>query len=184
MENVTVKYLRLFSVFILMSLPSILFSQVTGSKEYQIKAAFLFNFTQFIEWPDKTFPDANAPFVIGVLGQDPFGNYLDEIVSGEKIKGHSLAVTRFNSIDEVKNCQILFINPGKEDVSAVLKKLKVSNVLTVGDARDFTRQGGMIGFLTESRKIRIQINLEAAQESDLVVSSKLLRVAEIVSTEN
>ena len=185
MQNVTRKIRQYLLVAVLgtVSLPAV--AQSSASNEYQIKAAFLFNFTQFIDWPVQTFSSPDAPFVIGVLGHDPFGYYLEEIVEGEQINGHPLVVKRFNNVGEAKSAQLLFISPGKgEKLSDVLADLKTTNVLTVGEANNFTKQGGMIGFLTENRKVRIQINLQAAQQADLTVSSKLLRVAEIVSAEN
>ena len=177
------EFLRYLLVSILVGCCIASVAQVNRSKEYEIKAAFLFNFTQFIEWPSKTFTAADAPFVIGVLGKDPFGNYLDAIIKGEKINNHPLTVKRLNSIKEARDCHILFINAEDKDLAAVLERLKASNTLTVGDTHTFAKEGGMIGFLTESKKIRIQINLEVAQNADLAVSSKLLRVAEIVSSE-
>jgi len=183
MENVIKKIHQCFLAVLLCTFSLSVSGQSAPSNEYQVKAAFLFNFTQFIDWPAQTFSSPEAPFVIGVLGQDPFGYYLEEIAEGEQIDGHPLTVKRFNNVEAAKGCQLLFINPAKgEKLSDVLHNLKETNVLTVGEASNFAEQGGMIGFLTENRKVRIQINLQAAQRADLTVSSKLLRVAEIVST--
>ena len=182
MENVIMRYNRLWMVCLLVSLPVISCAQTGPSKEYQIKAVFLFNFTQFIDWPVETFSTPEAPFVIGVLGKNPFGNYLDAIVAGEKIDGHPLVVKHFSTIESVKGCHILFISSENEQkLPSLLQNLKTSSTLTVGDVHSFTKYGGIIGFLTDSRKIRIQINLPAAQAADLSVSSKLLNVAEIVT---
>jgi len=164
---------------------SFCFGQTAPSKEYQVKAVFLFNFAQFVDWPPEAFTSVDAPFVIGVLGKDPFGTYLDETVRGEKINGHPFVVKRFQHVSEAGECHILFINPTKGDqLKGVLNHLKVSSVLTVGDAANFTKQGGIVGFFKESNKIRIRINVDAAKNAELEVSSKLLRVAEIVSSEN
>jgi len=163
----------------------VLQAQNVTSAEYQVKAVFLFNFTQFVEWPASAFPDRQAPFVIGVLGEDPFGLYLDETVKGETVNGHPLVVRRFVSAEEAKACHILFINGDKGDrLKQVLTDLKGRSVLTVSDAADFARQGGMIRFITESNKIRIRINLEATKDADLTISSKLLRLAEIVDSKH
>ncbi|MBA4056737.1 MAG: DUF4154 domain-containing protein, partial [Marivirga sp.] len=90
-------------------------------KEYQIKAVFLFNFTQFVEWPVVAFADQDAPFLIGVVGHDPFGSYLDEAVRGEKIMGHPFVIRRFQSLDEVESCHILFISESdKVDIKRAL----------------------------------------------------------------
>ena len=160
-------------------------AQTFTTREYQIKAVFLFNFAQFVEWPDHAFPEANTPLVIGVLGENPFGSYLDETVRGEKIKEHPLVVQRYRKAEDVKMCHILFINFAKADqLKSTLEILKPQHILTVGDAANFTNQGGIIGFFTENSKIRIKINLKLAKETDLNISSKLLRVAEIVDEEN
>jgi hypothetical protein len=155
-------------------------SQPTDSREYQIKAAFLFNFTQFVEWPVDAFPEEGTPLVIGILGEDPFDNYLKETVSGEKINGHPLVIQHYKNIDDVKTCHILFINqaeinkPGQGVIN-----LKGKYILTVSDGNDFIKQGGMIRFITKNNKIQIQINPDAAKEVNLIISSKLLRIAEI-----
>lgn len=155
--------------------------QMLTSPEYQVKAVFLFNFTQFVEWPEDTFARPNSPLVIGVLGEDPFGTYLDETIAGEKIDGHPLTVRRYHNVQQVKNCHILFVNlPKTEQLAQALTELKGQNILTVSDAANFIRQGGIVQFITENKKIRIQINPETARASDLTISSKLLRVAEIV----
>ncbi|HEY8935580.1 MAG TPA: YfiR family protein [Cyclobacteriaceae bacterium] len=151
------------------------------SQEYQVKAVFLFNFAQFVEWSPRAFPETETPLIIGVLGEDPFGSYLDETVHGEKINNHALIVQRYKKVEDVKNCQILFINYKKKDqIKQVLENLKEKDVLTVGDATNFAQMGGVIGFFTEEGKIRIRVNLEVAKNSELSISSKLLRVAEIV----
>lgn len=154
----------------------------TVASEYQLKAVFLFNFTQFIEWPPESFADANSPLVIGVLGADPFGDYLDETVRGERVNGRPLTVQRYARVDEVKTCHVLFVSRSEtEHVAQILSNLKGRSILTVSDVDGFTRQGGIIRFATESNKIRLKISLDAAQEAKLTISSKLLRPAEIVA---
>lgn len=160
-------------------------AQSTPSREYQIKAVFLFNFAQFVEWPARAFTEAQAPLVIGVLGQDPFGSYLEEIVRGEKINGHPLVVQRYREAAEAKSCHILFINLTKpNDLKQTLASLKSQSTLMVGDAPNFIQQGGMIRFFTENSKTRIQVNLEPVKNAELAISSKLLRLADIVSSTN
>jgi len=156
-------------------------SQNETSKEYQVKAVFLYNFTQFIEWPPDAFAQPDAPLVIGILGPDPFGKYLDETVQGEKINGHPLVVQRFHTLSEIGQCQILFINTDeKSQWKQIFEYAKAQHVLTVGDVTNFSKQGGMIRFFPEENKIRIRINLTSVKNADLKVSSKLLRLAEIV----
>jgi len=153
------------------------------SREYQVKAIFLYNFTQFVDWPSTAFQEKNSPLVIGILGNDPFGDYLDETVKNEKIGEHPLVVSRFDHVDNITACHILFVNAGeKSAVREALHKLAGRAVLTVGDTDHFIRDGGMVRFVPDNNKIRIQINLEAARESGLLISSKLLRLAEIVSS--
>ncbi|MDB5047104.1 MAG: YfiR family protein [Fibrobacteres bacterium] len=152
-------------------------------KEYQVKAGFLFNFTQFVEWPAESFPAKDSPLVVGILGPDPFGDYLDEMVKGETVGSHPIKVLRFHRIEDVKDCQILFISgPEAQRPENVFAALKERRILTVGDSEDFSKRGGMVGFVTKNGKIRLQINTESVQAADLTVSSKLLRLADIVST--
>jgi hypothetical protein len=150
--------------------------------EYQLKAVFLFNFAQFVEWPPQAFADAQTPLVIGVLGRDPFGAYLDETVRDEKVNGRSLTVQRYRRVEEIGACHILFISRSEADrLGQILASLKDRNILTVGDADGFTERGGMIRFVIENNKIRLRINLNAAKAARLTISSKLLRPAEIAA---
>lgn len=158
-------------------------AQKQGAREYQIKAVFLFNFAQFVEWPVESFKESNN-IIIGVLGNDPFGNYLEETVRGEQVNGHPLVVHRFKQIEDVKACHILFMNVPDNLVKSTVANLKSRSILTVSDAAGFTQHGGMIRFFTEDNKTRIRINLTAAKSADLTISSKLLRLAEIVNPQN
>jgi hypothetical protein len=154
-------------------------AQTNTSPEYQLKAVFLFNFAQFVDWPPKAFPDPQAALVIGVLGDDPFGSYLDETVRGEKVNNRPLLVQRYRRVAEIRTCQVLFISPSETDrLEQILTGLKGRNILTVGDSEDFALRGGMIQLVTEKNKIRMRINLEAVKSASLTISSKLLRVAE------
>lgn len=151
------------------------------SKEYQVKAAFLFNFTQFIEWPAGVLPANQSPLVICVLGEDPFGGYLDELVRGERVSNHPLVVRRFRQVEQITTCHIVFVSASEaKQLDRILEYLKGRNILTVGDAENFALRGGMIRFITENNKIRFRINLAAARSANLTISSKLLRAAEIV----
>jgi hypothetical protein len=149
--------------------------------EYEVKAAFLFNFSQFVDWPAAAFADHRSPLVIGVLGSDPFGATLDEIVRDETVNGRPLTVRRYQSPDQLDSCHILFIDRSQDSqLDAIVAALKGQSVLTVGDFEGFARRGGMIRFVTVGNKIRLRINLGAAQEAKLTISSKLLRPAQIV----
>jgi hypothetical protein len=154
-------------------------------REYQIKAVFLFNFTQFVEWPSTAFAAPNSPLVIGILGEDPFGSYLDETVKDEVVDNHPLVVERFASAKDIRVCHILFINlKEKDDIRQALDDLKSQPILTVSDLDTFLRTGGMIRFFTENSRIRIRINVDRTTEENLTISSKLLRLAEIFSQKN
>jgi hypothetical protein len=151
--------------------------------EYQVKAVFLLNFTQFVEWPADAFPTPSSPLVIGVLGEDPFGPALDAAIEGETVNGHPLVVRRFPSADAVADCHILFINvPMKTQLADTLRSMQRRHILTVSDSREFASAGGVIEFVTIENKIRLQINLDAAKLANLSISTKLLKPARIVKT--
>ncbi len=148
--------------------------------EYQIKAVFLFNFTKYVDWPASAFADAQAPFVIGILGDDPFGSALDDTVRGEKVDGRPLVIQRYSSWQDIKDCQILYISQSKSaELARIFAGIKGRSILTVGDADNFTDQGGMIWLVTENSKIRLKINLDPVKAANLTISSSLLRAAEV-----
>jgi hypothetical protein len=151
--------------------------------EYQVKAVFLFNFTQFVDWPAQSFADAHVPFVIGVLGRDPFGSALDEAVRGETVNGRALVVERYRSVTELKPCQILFIDRSAgTDVNKALESVGHQGTLTVSDSDAPAPPGVIIRFLSEGKKIRLRIDVDSARDAGLTISSKLLRPAEVVGS--
>ena len=151
------------------------------STEYRVKVGFLFNFPQFVEWPTRAFRDASAPIIIGVLGDDPFGHYLDELVQGEKIGERPLVVQRFRRVEDVTDCHILFVSHSEaRQFERILARLRDRTVLTVGEDEGFERAGGMVRFTLENNKVRLRINPEAAKAGELTISSKLLRLATLV----
>ena len=163
------------------AVPTDTLAQSSPDPEYQLKAVFLFNFAQFVEWPASAFPGPATPLVIGVLGEDPFGPYLDETVRGEKVNDRPLVVRRYRSVEEITTCHILFISRREERrLKGILDSLRGRSVLTVSDANRFATHGGMIRFVTDHHRIRFRINLEAAKAANLTLSSKLLRPAQIV----
>ncbi len=151
--------------------------QAQSTPAYQVKAAFLYNFTQFVEWPSGSYDGNRAPFVIGILGENPFGNYLDELVKDEKAGSRRIIIKKYRDVNDVKNCHILFIN--MPNPAEVVRTLGNKSILTVSDADNFTREGGMVRFFTQNSKIRLQINPSAARAANLDISAKLLRIAEI-----
>jgi YfiR/HmsC-like len=148
-----------------------------ASLEYEVKAAFLLNFAKFVEWPANAFSSPNSPLAICILGKDPFGRALDEIVRGERIGGHPAIVRRMAEAGvAAKTCQIAFIAAGVRNVPAILRAFG-PGVLTVGEQENFLVDGGVIRFAIENRRVRFDINRTAAQGAGLRLSSQLLMVA-------
>lgn len=146
--------------------------------EYEVKAAFLFNFTKFVQWPVTAFESAEAPFTICIVGDDPFGKTLDDIVQGESVNGHRITVQRLQA-DPQNACHLEYI---AKNYSIPANALEAgSGVLTVGEGDDFVRHGGIVGFVVDDRRVRFDINLKAATNAELKLSSKLLAVARSVA---
>lgn len=159
-----------------------LFAQAT-SREYQIKAAFLFNFMQFVEWPPTVFTNADDPFRIGVLGQNPFDAALEETVQGETISNHKIIVEHATQVEDLKNCQLIFISKSeKKHVTEILSALEDKPVLTVSEIEGFAQHGGGINFYLEGNKVRFEVNPDAARHDGLKVSSQLLSLGKIIQT--
>lgn len=153
-------------------------AQESPPSEYRLKAAFLFNFAKFVEWPPEAFAEKTSPFIIGVLGQNPFGNELEQTIRGKTVNDRSLQVKEFHSVTEATNCHILFISTSeKQRLPEIFKGLRGASVLTVGETDRFTEAGGMINFVAEGNKTRFQINDAAAKGAGLKISSKLLSLA-------
>jgi len=162
---------------------ALLLVQSPRASEYQVKAVFLFNFGQFVEWPAVATPDPQMPVIIGILGEDPLGTFLDETVRGERLAQRPFEIRRYRELTDIQACNILFISRSEsERVGQILAGLKTRPILTVSDGDDFAKRGGMIQFVNDKNRIRLRINVEAAQAANIVISSKLLRVAEIVRT--
>jgi hypothetical protein len=152
--------------------------------DYQVKAVFLFNFAQFVEWPSAAFTNETSPIIIGILGEDPFGSILDETVKGEAVRGRHIVVKRLALEDDPKACHILFISRSEKDrVNALLEGLKHAPVLTVGEVDTFCERGGMINFVRQDQNIRLEANRAGAEDAGLKISSRLLTLARLVKTE-
>jgi hypothetical protein len=146
--------------------------------EYEVKAAFLLNFMQFVERPTVVMTNAGTPVVIGVLGEDPFGTVLDETIKGETVQGRPLMIRRTRQVADVKDCQLVFIcRSEKARIKDILNALHGCPALTVSDVEQFCQHGGMIGLISAGGRIRFEINQEAAEQSNVKISSKLLRLA-------
>jgi hypothetical protein len=152
------------------------------SREYEIKAAYLYNFINYIEWPDQSLPPVGGTITIGVLGENPFGGALAPL-NGKQTKGRTLAVKELATLDDLKNCQIVFISSSeKARFAQILASLKDSKILTVSEIDGFAEQGGMINFISERNKVRFEINQDAARSKGLTISSDLLKLAHLVKT--
>jgi hypothetical protein len=148
------------------------------ASEYKVKAAFLFQFSRFVEWPAEAFASADAPLVICVLGANPFGSALHEIAIGELVYSHPLAVRSHVRVEELDACHIVFVSSAREDVTRrALEYLSGKSVLTVGDSSDFAQRGGVIGLVTVKGNVRLQVNRNSADAAQLRISAKLLRLA-------
>jgi len=148
--------------------------------EYKVKSIFLYNFTRFIDWPAEAFANEAEPFKIGILGNDPFGNYLEDAILGENMAGHPIVIERFKNINEFIDCHILYINlKDTEKVKEAIRLTENKSTLTVGEYENFTRWGGMIRIYSDSKKIKMQINDTAARNAQLKISAKLLNVADV-----
>src|SRR5882757_3777598 len=155
-----------------------LLAQQAKPSEYQVKAAYLYNFGRFVKWPAGVAAGKGDSFPVCVLGRDPFGPILDSTLAGEALEGKPVALRRISKPQEAGECRILFISSTEEKrLKEILVALDESGVLTVSDMPGFTRRGGMIQFVLEGDKVRFEINLARAESARLVLSSELLKVA-------
>jgi hypothetical protein len=152
------------------------------TRETDLKAAFLFNMAQFVDWPTNVFSSTNSAFVIGIMGNsNPFGKVLDGLVKNEKISGHPMEIKQCRSLSELQSCQIVFITAAESShLREILRWLDDKPILTVSDMDDFAGRGGMIYFYRAQNKIRLRINMRPVREAKLTISSKLLRLAEVM----
>lgn len=154
------------------------------SREYELKAVFLYNFVQFTDWPSNAFASADSPIVIGILGPDPFGPALPNTVRGETIHGHPFAIKYYRRADEIKTCDILFISQSEtRRVNEIVRSLKGKPILTVADVDAPSSSGAIIRFVIQNNKVHFRVNQEAAAAANITLSSKLLRVADVVPPE-
>jgi hypothetical protein len=155
--------------------------QSSTASEYQVKAAFLYNFAKFVEWPPSSFSDASAPLQICVFGRDPFGEELRNITSEKTVNGRKLEVRQVADLQHARSCHILFVaSSGKTAVKQIVEGLRGVSVLTVGDTKGFAEQGGMINFVLENDRVQFEVSRKAAEQAGLKISSKLLSVAKLV----
>jgi len=149
--------------------------------DYDVKAAYLYNFGHFVEWPVNVAAAKNDSFTVCVLGQDPFGPVLDAALAGETIAGKRVAARRISTLQESGSCQILFLSSAEEArLNKIIEALNKQAVLTVSDMPQFSQRGGMIQFVLEGKRVRFEVNLAAVQHAGLTLSSELLKVATTV----
>lgn len=161
---------------LLLAAPAILPAQAAG--EYDVKAAFLYNFTKFVEWPSTAFPDNS--FRLCVLGEDPFGRSLMSLTNQE-VAGRKLTVIRAREMETLEGCHLLFISRSERGrLPAILSEVRDSPVLTVADTKGFLDDGGVINFTLEGSKVRFEISQQAAERAGIRISSKLMRLATYV----
>jgi hypothetical protein len=149
--------------------------------EYQVKAAFLYNFAKFVEWPPSAFRNASAPLQICIFGRDPFGQGLRDIVSTKTVNGRKFEVDYLIDLQLARACHILFIaSSEKARIKQILESMRGAVALTVSDTEGFAEQGGMIDFLLDNDRVLFEVNRNAAEQAGLKISSKLLSVAKVV----
>jgi YfiR/HmsC-like len=149
--------------------------------EHEVKAAFLYNFGKYVRWPRNT-RSGDEAFVIGVLGTDPFGQALDDVVRGNRIDNKPVVIRRAAKLSELGACEVVFVGVSEEgNLEKVLAALTKAPVLTVGDMPQFVERGGMIGLTMVNRRVHFEVNADAAERAGLALGSQLLRLARNVS---
>jgi hypothetical protein len=166
-------------LFILCSIDMVS-AQSPPQSEYKLQAIFLYNFTRFIDWPGSAFASRSEPFKIGIVGNDPFGSYLDEAVRGERVSGRPIVIERYKNARDVKDCHMLYISSkDQKEIKKIINTLADKNTLTISEDPEFVKWGGMIRMYSDDNKIRLQINDAAARKVNLKISAKLLNVADV-----
>jgi hypothetical protein len=160
-------------------------AQIAGAEvsmtEYQVKAQYLVHFAKYIDWPPESFAMTNTPIVIGLYGEGKFGDELKTAMEGRTAAGRRIILQPIVKADDAAKCHILFVSaPNRKSLGEILARLKTKPVLTVGENPQFMEQGGVINFVMKADTVRLQINLDAARQANLKISSKLLGVADVV----
>jgi YfiR/HmsC-like len=157
-------------------------AKAEDSLEYAVKGAFLFKFGAFVEWPPSALPEPGAPFIIGILGEDPFGANLDQMVQNREVHGRPVVIKRYKRIEQARDAHILYISTSeKERLQEIAASLSGTSILTVSD--ESRQAGGIINFIIQENKVRFEIDAEAAERAGLKLSSKLLSLAKVIKNE-
>ncbi len=155
-------------------------AQASERPEQEVKAAFLYNFGKYVRWP-KSEPAPDRPFVIAILGTDPFGASLDDIVRGNRIDNRPVVVRRVSRPSDLDGCEVLYVSPSEEArLDSILAAAAKAPMLTVSDMPRFVERGGMIGLVVANRRVQFEVNAEAAERAGLVLGSQLMRLARTV----
>lgn len=155
-------------------------AQGSELSEYAIKAAYLYNFAKFVEWPSDTFADKNAPLTIAVVGNDPFGPLLDQCLNGKNINNRPFVVQRVKWPADLRKFQIVFIGSSEERrIPKITESLQGAPVLTVSETELVTRSKCVINFVVEAQKVRFEVDIDSAEQARLKISSKLLMLARV-----
>ena len=158
--------------------------RIANADAVQVKGAFLYKFAHFVNWPEGTFADSAESIVIGILGKDPFGSFLDRAVAGRRAQKRPLRVRRFAKTEDLETCHILFVSSSQEDeLEEIITYLRDRSILTVGDFEGFARRGGAIEFEQRGSHIELLVNLDAVSHVRLALSSRLLRLVNLVADE-
>jgi hypothetical protein len=151
-----------------------------ASREHQVKAAFIYHFVQFVDWPAEAFANADSAIIVAVVGEDPFKGALDQAVRDKVVRDRRLVVKHFPGVDQIADCHVLVVSPSEGPrLGAILEKVKKKPVLTVSDLDGFTSAGGAVRFFREDNKIRFEIRPKAAERVKLQVRANLLKVAKV-----
>jgi hypothetical protein len=147
--------------------------------EVSVKSAFLYHFARFVQWPERADTAADAPLVIGVLGADPFGPALDQAVADKNVAGRPLSIRRLRDVEQARECAIVYIALSGDELADALAALRGAPVLTVGDAEEFIRHGGIVAFVRADNRVSLEIDAQAAQAAGLRISSRLLSLSQM-----
>jgi hypothetical protein len=177
--------LRLLITVAMVILPSLGFEahaqESAVSSEYLIKAGFIYNFANLVQWPSTAFTQPDSPIVIGILGEDPFGTVLDRVLAGKKVNGRIFLVKRLKSASDLRECHIVFVSSSEmAHLGEAIHLVKGMPILTIGEIPGFAKRGGIINLFLEDNKVHFEVNVEAAKAADLNISSRLLALARIV----
>ncbi len=178
----TVRRLIILMVMMMLGQASHVWAQDTeASSEYLIKAGYIYNFAKLVEWPASSFAQPDSPIVIGIVGNDPFGPIIDKVLEGKKVNGHPFLIKRLKAIADVKECHILFIGSSLgPHVAETIRMTRGTPVLTISEIPGFADRGGIINLTLEQNKVRFEVNVDAAKEADLNISSRLLVLAKVI----